>query len=92
MRRISSGLLAATLALASLSASPVKEETKSVPIMTKEQLKPMLGSQGLTVIDVRVEEQWRFSNRKIPGAVHENPELFFTWVDKYPKRNTIVFY
>jgi len=52
----------------------------------------VLESPDLTLIDVRVEDQWKFSNRKIPGAVHENPEVVLNWVEKYPKGNTIVFY
>ena len=71
------------------------EETppeKQAPKMTKEELKARLGSKDLVIIDVRLEEQWRFSNRKIPGAVHENPTVVSTWMDKYPKDKTIVFY
>lgn len=92
MKRISVTLLAGVFALALLGAASEKVDVKPAPLMTKEQLKPLLGSPDLTVIDVRVEEQWKFSNRKIPGAVHENPELVSTWVDKYPKGHTIVFY
>jgi rhodanese-related sulfurtransferase len=60
--------------------------------MTKEQLKPLLGSPDLVVIDIRLDEQWKFSNRKITGAVHENPTIPGTWLDKYPKDKTIVLY
>jgi hypothetical protein len=65
---------------------------KKVPQMSKEELKPKLGSKDLIIIDVRLDEQWRFSNRKIPGAVHENPAVPTTWMNKYPKDKTIVFY
>ena len=50
------------------------------------------GGEVVDVVDVRLDEQWRFSNRKIPGAVHENPAVPSTWMDKYPKDKTIVFY
>lgn len=71
------------------SASP---SAIPVPTMTKEQLKPLLGGPDLVVVDIRLGEQWRFSNRKIPGAVHEDPAEPDTWVDKYPTDKTIVFY
>jgi len=69
----------------------IKAPTKALT-MTKEQLKPLLGSSDLVVVDVRLDEQWRFSNRKIPGASYENPTVPDTWIDKYPKDKTIVFY
>ena len=65
---------------------------KEAPKISKEELKAKLGSKDLIIIDVRLDEQWRFSNRKIPGAVHENPAVTSTWMDKYPKNKTIVFY
>jgi rhodanese-related sulfurtransferase len=82
-----------TVFLASiLLAGAETPPTKKVPEITKEELKAKLGSKDLVVIDVRLDEQWRFSNRKIPGAVHENPAAPSNWMDKYPKDKTIVFY
>ena len=84
-------ILTVFLALIMLGAAETPLEHKA-PIMTKEQLKPLLGRSDLVVIDVRLDEQWRFSNRKIQGAVHENPSVPDTWIDKYGKDKTIVFY
>ena len=84
-------ILTAFLALVFIGAGETPTENKALR-MTKEQLKPMLGSKDLIVIDIRLDEQWRFSNRKIPGAVHENPAVPSAWMDKYPKDKTIVFY
>jgi hypothetical protein len=83
--------LTAFLALFLIGAGETPLDTKALR-MTKEQLKPLLGSKDLVVIDIRLDEQWRFSNRKIPGAVHENPAVPSEWIDKYPKDKTIVFY
>jgi len=74
-----------------IGAAEAPKEEKA-PRMTKEQLKSKLGSPDLVVLDIRLEEQWKFSNRKIPGAVHENPSVPSTWMDKYPKDKTLVFY
>jgi rhodanese-related sulfurtransferase len=81
----------AFLGLILVGAKETPTEHKALR-MTKEQLKPLLGSSDLVVIDIRLVEQWKFSNRKIPGAVHENPTVPSNWMDKYPKGKTIVLY
>jgi len=91
MRRIKSLILIAFLSLIMLGAAETPTEDKA-PRMTKEELKPLLGSADLVVLDIRLDEQWKFSNRKIPGAVHENPTVPGNWMDKYPKDKTIVLY
>ncbi len=63
-----------------------------VPRMTKEELKELLGKQGLVLLDVRVEEEWTTSQQKLPGAVHENPLGIDSWANKYPKDATVVLY
>ena len=70
----------------------VVSDTK-VPRMTKEELKSLLGNPGVIVVDVRITEDWKRSDSKIKGAIREDPEEDFkTWVSKYPKNKTIVFY
>jgi Rhodanese-like domain len=65
----------------------------SVPRMTKEELKPLLGSSEVVVLDVRLEGEWNRSGLKIQGAVREDPEKDYkTWASKYPKDKTLVFY
>ena len=91
MRRMRLMILTAFLGLILTGAGEVPSEKKA-PQMTKEELRAKLGSKDLLVIDVRLDEQWRFGNRKITGAVHENPAVPETWMDKYPKDKTIVFY
>ncbi len=84
-------VVVAFLGMFLLGAREAPKETEA-PKMTIEELKAKLGSKDLIVVDVRLEEQWRFSNRKIPGAVHENPTIPSVWMHKYPKDKTIVFY
>jgi hypothetical protein len=91
MKRTKPVLFAAFLGLIMLGTAETPTEHKA-PRMTKEQLKPLLGSSDLVVLDIRLEEQWKFSNRKVPGAVHENPTVPSNWMDKYPKDKTIVLY
>jgi len=60
--------------------------------MAKEELKALLGSPDLMVIDVRYGKDWTDSDRKIAGAIREDPKQFKTWQGKYPKTKTLVLY
>ena len=62
------------------------------PRMTKDELKAMLGSPDLLIIDVRYGKDWTDSDLKIRGAIREDPEAFDSWANKYPKDKTLVFY
>ncbi len=65
----------------------------TVPRMTKEELKSILGNPDVVILDVRLQDQWQISKEKIPGAVREDPEKDVrSWATKYPKDKTYVFY
>jgi len=66
--------------------------TEDVPRMAKEQLKTMLGSSDLIIVDVRKAEDWDEASVKIKGAVREDAHNLGAWIDKYPKDKTLVFY
>lgn len=61
-------------------------------MMTKEQLRPLLGKPDVVVIDVRTNYDWDNSKTKIKGAVREEGMKFGSWMNKYPKDKTIVLY
>ena len=64
-----------------------------VPKITKEELKSQLGNPDVIIIDVRVDDEWKEAKWKIQGAVREDSEEDInTWVNKYPKDKTLVFY
>ena len=65
---------------------------ESVPKMTIDGLKAQLGKPDLVIIDVRLGHDWEESTTKIKGAVREDFNKPNSWVDKYPKEKTIVFY
>jgi rhodanese-related sulfurtransferase len=67
-------------------------KTEDVPRITKEQFRSILGSRDVVIIDVRTQNQWSYSDRKIPGAVYENPNDVGSWAHKYPKGKTLVLY
>ena len=65
---------------------------KDVPRMTKEQLKEMLGSENVVVIDVRTGKDWKASDVKIKGAVREYSKAVKEWAGKLDKGKTVVLY
>ena len=77
-------------AVVAFFASPaLAQEAKRMSI---EELKGMLGNPDLVIVDVRRDGDWKSSNVKIKGAVREDPEKGGTWMSKYPKDKSLVFY
>ena len=72
-------------------ASTARYRGVDTPRMTKAELKAILGSPDLVVIDVRQGGDWKKSAIKIKGAVRESPRDI-AWASKYPKGKTIVLY
>ena len=68
------------------------EKYVDAPRMPKDDLKAMLGSPDLIVIDVRYGRDWTDSDLKIKGAVREDPQAFDSWANKHPKDKILVFY
>lgn len=76
-----------------LTGSPVPAASAAdVPKLTVEELKAMLGSPDLIILDVRLERDWKASPSKIPGAVWEDFMEVEKWAERYPKDKTIVLY
>ncbi len=63
-----------------------------VPRITKEELKDLLGSPDVVLLDCRPDEQWRTAEQKLPGAIHENPLQVASWASKYSKESKIIIY
>jgi rhodanese-related sulfurtransferase len=78
------------LVLVSLAYVPVRAD--DTQMMTKEQLRPLLGKSDVIIIDVRTKYEWDNSKVKIPGAVRQEGMKFGLWMRKYPKNKTIVLY
>jgi rhodanese-related sulfurtransferase len=77
-------------AVVAVFATPaLAQEAKRMSI---EELKGMLGNPDLVIVDVRRDEDWTKDKNKIKGAVREDPEKADTWMSKYPKDKTLVFY
>ena len=65
---------------------------QNVPLVSKEQVYPRLGSPDLVIIDVRVGKDWSSSQKKIKGAVREDPDKVEAWAKKYNTQQDIVLY
>jgi len=81
--------LAVSLALLAVGSLSFAQEAKR---MTKEELKAMLDSPDLVVMDVRTGRDWTASDQKIKGALREDPRKVDDWAAKYGKGKTIVLY
>jgi rhodanese-related sulfurtransferase len=81
--------LAVSLAFLAVGSLSFAQEAKR---MTKEELKAMLDSPDLVVVDVRTGRDWTGSEKKIKGALREDPGKLDEWAGKYDKGKTIVFY
>ena len=93
MKRCLRMLLVGVLVLSALGCMQRWSSQDKTPLMTREELRTLLGSPNVTVVDVRIESEWKKSELKIQGAVREDPEKHVrTWASKYSKDNTLVFY
>ncbi len=78
--------------LAMVFAFMVPANAADVKRITKEELKPVLASPDLVVVDVRKGSDWDSSDAKIKSALREDPEQVEKWMAKYSKDKTLVFY
>ena len=71
--------------------APTSED--NVPRITKEELRPMVGSAEVIIVDVRTAQDWKEAQWKIKAAVwaDRNDEKS-SWVVKYPRDKTFVLY
>lgn len=77
-------LMFTLLAISPLSAG-------SVATVDKDELKGMLGSEKLVVLDVRSGRDWSTSEFLIQGAIRVDGKDLSA-IEKYPKDNTFVLY
>jgi rhodanese-related sulfurtransferase len=75
----------AVLAIAGIAAA-------GTATITPEELKAKLGDPNLIIVDVRRAGHWEASDRKIAGAVREDPKDVEGWAGKYAQDKTLVLY
>ncbi len=62
----------------------------SVPRISKEKLRSLLGNPDIVILDVRLDGE--DAVERIPGAVYEDPEKVDSWEKRYDRRKEIVLY
>ena len=60
--------------------------------MTVEELRGALNDKDTVVLDVRKDEDWSGSDRKIAGAQRVDPDGADRWATAYYKKKTLVLY
>jgi len=91
MKRILGALTVVVLAGIFIWQSPVVAASgDDVPRMTKEELKTLLGSAEVVILDIRLGGE--NAPKRITGSVFEDPENVSDWAPKYPKDKKIVLY
>jgi hypothetical protein len=65
---------------------------KEAPRLAPETLKSWLGDPQVIILDVRVLGDWQGSDKKILGAVRQDPKEVKTWAATLPKSKKIVLY
>ncbi len=91
MKRILGALIVVALAgIFTWQAPVIAAGGDDVPRMAKEELKTLLGSPEVVILDVRLGGG--NAPRRITGSVFEDPEKVSDWAPKYPKDKKIVLY
>ena len=62
------------------------------PLLAKETLKGWLADPQVIILDVRAAKDWHPSNRKIKGAVRQDPNEVKNWAANLPQDKKIVLY
>ena len=65
---------------------------EDVPRISTEQLKDLLGSPDLVLLDVRTKKDWGKSDKKIIGAARVDPSNVSSWAGDYTKDKNIILY
>jgi len=65
---------------------------KKVPLITKEELKPILSDDNVVILDVRRGRDWDSSEFKIQGAVRVDAGKVKQWAGNYSKDKKLVLY
>ena len=67
-------------------------DTESVPRLSADQVKQLLGKPDTVILDVRKPRNWWRTSKKILSAVREDPSKIDQWAPKYAKNQTLIFY
>lgn len=84
--------IVAVLALWSVLFAALMGCGADVARVDKDTVKGWLDDPGVIIIDVRAPDDWLASDKKIKGAIRQNPEKVDSWVKGLSKEKRIVLY
>jgi len=90
MRHSAFALVAACALVLALSVTAL--QAAEAPRMEKEKAKELLEARKIVLIDVRAASDWDPADKKIKGAIREDPTQVDKWAAKYPKDKTLLLY
>jgi hypothetical protein len=65
---------------------------KKVQLLDRKTIKSWLSDREVIILDVRAPKNWNVSDKKIKGAVREDPDEVQTWAAHLPKNKKIALY
>lgn len=57
-----------------------------------DELKELTAAEDITIVDVRLTEDFALDPSLIPGAEYRDPEMIESWADLLPKDKKVVLY
>ena len=78
--------------LVTLITAPYAVLATEIPRITKEEAREMMENPDVVFLDVRSGSDWRASDIKISGAVHEDPANLKEWISNYDLKKTYILY
>ena len=81
----------ALFAAAWISCSPGFAADEA-PRIAKEEVKALMNDPNVALLDARITQDWRKSDKKIKGAVRVDPLDVEAWAGNYPKDKKIIVY
>ena len=67
-------------------------QAAEAPRMDKDKAKELLGAGKIVLIDVLAASDWDPADKKIKGAIREDPKQVDKWAEKYPKDKALLLY
>ena len=92
MKKCMLTMLNISLSLTLVAVLTINAGAATAPRITKEELKPMLGTSDVIVLDVRTGMDWKASEYKIKGAVRVNHTEVESLASRYGKDKVLVIY
>jgi hypothetical protein len=65
---------------------------EKLQLLDKETIRSCLSDREVIILDVRAPKDWNVSDKKIKGAVRQDPAEVKTWAANLPENGKIVLY